>query len=165
VQQQPLRITVGERNSAATSVKQRLVFVGRENGKLLTLRQMLGEGLKPPVLVFVSSKERARQLHKDLMYDGFHVDSIHADQPHASRAAAVENFRLGKTWVLIATDLIGRGMDFVGVNTVVSYDFPYSTADYVHRWAAGWVGVTGTRVGPAWWRGVHLVFVWMTECA
>jgi hypothetical protein len=48
----------------------------------------------------------------------------------------VENFRLGKTWVLIATDLIGRGMDFVGVNTVINYDFPYSTADYVHRWGA-----------------------------
>lgn len=54
--QQPLRVTVGVRNSAATTVKQRLLFVGREAGKLLALRQLLREGLKPPVLVFVASK-------------------------------------------------------------------------------------------------------------
>lgn len=60
VLQQPLRVTVGERNTAVASVRQRLLFVGRENGKLLALRQLLGGGLKPPVLVFVSSKERAK---------------------------------------------------------------------------------------------------------
>ena len=56
VLQQPLRITVGARNTAASSVSQRLTFVGRENGKLMALRQLLTEGLKPPVLVFVASK-------------------------------------------------------------------------------------------------------------
>lgn len=72
------------------------------------------------------------------MYDGHHVDSISADQTPAARDAAVANFRQGRTWVLIATDLIGRGMDFVGVNTVVNYDFPNSTTDYIHR-----IGRTG----------------------
>lgn len=43
------------------------------------------------------------------MYEGIHVDSISGDQPNSARAAAVDNFRAGKTWVLIATDLIGRG--------------------------------------------------------
>lgn len=46
--------------------------------------------------------------------------------------------RLGRTWVLVATDLIGRGMDFAGVNTVISFDFPRSTTDYIHR-----IGRTG----------------------
>ena len=41
--------------------------------------------------------------------------------------------RVGRTWVLVATDLIGRGMDFLGVNTVINYDFPNSTTDYIHR--------------------------------
>ncbi len=52
----PLRVTVGARNTAVSSVDQRLLFVGRENGKLLALRQLLTEGLKPPVLVFVATK-------------------------------------------------------------------------------------------------------------
>ncbi|EFJ45762.1 hypothetical protein VOLCADRAFT_118300, partial [Volvox carteri f. nagariensis] len=139
VLQQPLRITVGLRNAAVSNVRQRLHFVGREAGKLLALRQLLADGgLVPPVLVFVGSKERAKALHRELMYDGVHVDSITAGQPQAARNAAVDNFRAGRTWVLIATDLIGRGMDFIGVNTVINYDFPRSTADYVHR-----IGRTG----------------------
>ena len=171
-------MTVGTRNSAASTVRQRLHFVGREAGKLLALRQLIREGLTPPVLVFVASKvcqhshnltphcavrgafdvmlmrpvglniarpcllpppqDRAKALHRELMYDGVHVDSIHAEQSHAARTAAVDNFRLGRTWLLVATDLIGRGMDFIGVKTVVNYDFPASTADYIHR-----VGRTG----------------------
>lgn len=62
--QDPIRITVGIKNSAVSNVKQRLLFVGREEGKLLALRQALAGGLAPPVLVFVASKERAQALHK-----------------------------------------------------------------------------------------------------
>ena len=114
----PLRVTVGERNTSAAVVRQRLQFVGREEGKLMALRQMLSGGVTPPVLVFVSTKERAKLLHRELMYDGVRADHISADQSQAARSAAVDNFRAGRTWVLVATDLIGRGMDFVGVNTV-----------------------------------------------
>lgn len=134
----PLRVTIGERNTAVSAVDQRLVFVGRESGKLLALRQLITEGLQPPVLVFVNTKERAKELHRELMYDGVHVDSLHAAQSQAARQIAVDNFRLGKTWVLVATDLVARGMDFAGVNTVVNFDFPCSTTDYIHR-----VGRTG----------------------
>lgn len=49
------------------------------------------------------------------------------------RENAVDNFRSGKTWVLIATDVIARGMDFKGVNCVINYDFPDSMAAYIHR--------------------------------
>jgi ATP-dependent RNA helicase DDX52/ROK1 len=138
VLQRPLRVTVGVRNSAAASVTQRLVFAGREAGKLMALRQLIKDGLTPPVLVFVATKDRAKALHRELLYDGVRVDSIHSEQSNATRTSAVDNFRAGKTWMLIATDLIGRGMDFVGVRTVVNYDFPNSTSDYIHR-----VGRTG----------------------
>ena len=50
--------------AAATTVKQRLLFVGREEGKLLALRQLISEGMRPPVLVFVATKERAKELHR-----------------------------------------------------------------------------------------------------
>ena len=49
---------------------------------------------------------------------------IHSDLSHAARVAAINKFRIGETWVLIATDLLGRGLDFLGLNTVVNYDFP-----------------------------------------
>lgn len=50
--------------AAAALVKQRLLFVGREEGKLLALRQLISEGMRPPVLVFVATKERAKELHR-----------------------------------------------------------------------------------------------------
>lgn len=50
--------------AAVATVKQRLLFVGREEGKLLALRQLIAEGLRPPVLVFVATKERAKELHR-----------------------------------------------------------------------------------------------------
>lgn len=109
----------------------------QEKGKLLELRQMLAKGLKPPVLVFVSTKERAKALCTELMYEKARVDAIHADQTHAARGAAVTNFRNGKTWVLITTDLLARGMDFLGVQAVVNYDFPGTKTDYIHRCGPG----------------------------
>ncbi|KFM27146.1 DEAD-box ATP-dependent RNA helicase 57 [Auxenochlorella protothecoides] len=139
----PLRITVGERGNASAAVTQALQFVGREAGKALALRQLLAGGVKPPILVFVASRERAKEVHRELRFDGVHVDCIHSDQSDAARGAAIASFRRGSTWVLIATDLLGRGMDFPGVNTVVNYDCPRSTTDYVHR-----VGRTG-RAGRA----------------
>lgn len=72
------------------------------------------------------------------MFDGVHADVIHSSQPQSMRNAAVDKFRSGATWLLIATDLVGRGMDFLGVHTVINYDFPQSTTDYIHR-----VGRTG----------------------
>ena len=66
VLQSPLRLTVGVRNTPNSSVAQRLMFVGREGGKLLGLRQLIAQGLTPPVLLFVSSKERAEAVHRQV---------------------------------------------------------------------------------------------------
>jgi ATP-dependent RNA helicase DDX52/ROK1 len=85
------------------------------------------------VLLFVDSKERAKELHRDLAYEDIKVDSIHADRSQEERDIAVEKFREGKTWVLIATDLMARGMDFKGVSCVINYDFPLSVSTYIHR--------------------------------
>ncbi len=129
----PLRVTIGERNAAASSVAQRLLFCGSEQGKVLAMRQLLRDGVRPPVIVFVQSKERARELRRELAFEGVPLGAIHADMTQAKRDAAVDAFRRGDVWVLIATDLLARGMDFIGVNTVVNYDFPLTPTQYVHR--------------------------------
>lgn len=143
VMQDPIRVVIGERNTPVETVEQKLLFVGSEEGKLLAMRQMFQKGLQPPVLVFVQSKERAKQLHKELAYDGVNVDVIHADRSQAKREAVVDSFRAGQTWVLIATDLMARGIDVKGVRCIVNYDFPQSTAAYIHR--VGRTGRAGRR--------------------
>jgi len=143
VLRQPVRVVVGEKNAAAEIIEQKLVFCGREDGKILALRQMVREGIKPPVLIFVQSKERAMQLFHELVFDGINVDVIHAERTPAQRDATVDKFRSGKVWVLIATELMARGMDFKGVSLVINFDFPQSTVSYIHR-----IGRTGRAGRP-----------------
>jgi len=138
VLREPLRLTIGTKNAATPSVKQRLIFVGNEHGKLLAFRQLIQEGLNIPVLVFVQSKDRAKQLFKELVYDNINVDAIHSERSKSQRDTIVSKFRTGQIWVLICTDLMARGMDFLGVNCVINYDFPQSTVNYIHR-----IGRTG----------------------
>ena len=85
----------------------------------------------------------APQLFRELVYDGLNVDVLHAERTQAQRDATVAKFRAGKVWVLIATELVARGMDFKGVSLVINYDFPQSTTSYIHR-----IGRTG-RAGRA----------------
>ncbi|XP_022767394.1 DEAD-box ATP-dependent RNA helicase 57 isoform X2 [Durio zibethinus] len=124
------------------------VIIGRnEEGKLLALRQSFAERLNPPVLIFVQSKERAKELYEELKFDNIRVSVIHADLSEAQRENVVDDFRAGKTWVLIATDVIARGMDFKAVNCVINYDFPDSAAAYIHRIGrSGRAGRTGEAI-------------------
>ncbi|KAG9295363.1 hypothetical protein G9A89_013392 [Geosiphon pyriformis] len=138
IMKDPIRIVVGVKNAATETIKQELVFVGQEEGKLIAIRQLIQGGLKPPVLIFVQSIERAKELFHELIYDGINVDVIHSERTRAQRDAVVVNFMQGKIWVLIATELMARGMDFKGVNLVVNYDFPQSVQSYIHR-----IGRTG----------------------
>jgi ATP-dependent RNA helicase DDX52/ROK1 len=88
VLRQPVKVVVGEKNAAADTVEQSLVVCGREDGKLVALRQMVREGLRPPVLIFMQSVERAMQLFHALVYGGLHVDVLHAERTAAQRTAA-----------------------------------------------------------------------------
>lgn len=138
-----VKVTVGIRNTATQTVEQELLFVGQEAGKLLAVRDIVQKGFQPPMLIFVQSKERAKELFHELIYDGINVDVIHSDRTQAQRDNVVKCFRTGKIWVLIATELMGRGIDFKGVNLVINYDFPTSSVAYIHR-----IGRTGRAGRP-----------------
>jgi ATP-dependent RNA helicase DDX52/ROK1 len=135
----PVEVNIGVVNAGATSIDQRLVFVGREDGKLLAIRQLIQRGeLKPPVLLFLQNKERAKELFRELVYEGINIDVIHGDRSQQQREDVIRKFRLGETWVLICTDLMARGIDFKGVKMVINYDLPQSGVAYIHR-----IGRTG----------------------
>ncbi|KAK6475571.1 putative ATP-dependent RNA helicase DDX52 [Huso huso] len=131
-------ISIGQRNSAVETVEQQLLFVGTENGKLVAMRDLVKKGFLPPVLVFVQSIQRAKELFHELVYEGINVEVIHAERTQQQRDNVVTSFRAGKIWVLICTALLARGIDFKGVNLVINYDFPTSSVEYIHR-----IGRTG----------------------
>ncbi|CAI5717717.1 unnamed protein product [Hyaloperonospora brassicae] len=134
----PVKVAVGTRNTGASTIDQKLVFVGKEEGKLVAIKQLLHDGLQLPALLFVQNKERANELYHELLYDGVNIGAVHADRTKEQRDDVISRFRTGDVWVLICTDLMSRGMDFKAVNMVINYDFPQSAVSYIHR-----IGRTG----------------------
>nr|CAG4651847.1 EOG090X06T3 [Triops cancriformis] len=126
---------LSERFKISPQIMKNLQEMGYETPSPIQMQAipLMIQGLEPPVLVFVQSKERAKELFNELIYDGINVDVIHAERPQIERENVVRSFRLGKIWVLICTELMGRGIDFKGVNLVVNYDFPPSAISYIHR--------------------------------
>lgn len=122
------------RDAATETIDQILQFVGEEDHKLASLRSLIKTGcFTPPVLIFVQSILRAKELANELLFDGINADCIHADRTVEERDAAVTGFAEGKIWCLISTDVMGRGVDFKGVKLVINYDFPQSGGSYIHR--------------------------------
>jgi ATP-dependent RNA helicase DDX52/ROK1 len=158
-----VRLVVGLKDSAVPNVQHRLIYAASEQGKLMGLRQLLhpttttaesGPPLLPPFLVFTQTIERAVALHSELLYDippeagGIsRIAVLHSDLSDTARDSVMTKFRKGEIWVLITTDLLSRGVDFRGVNGVVNYDIPTSSAAYVHR--VGRTGRAGREGGVA----------------
>lgn len=139
-----VRVVVGLKDSAVTTVDQSLLYAGSEAGKLLALRNLIAEGGLPyPSLVFVQSIERADELAKELVLDGVRAEAVHSSRGKSKRDAAIAAFRAGTVWVLVVTEVLARGMDFRGVKVVVNYDFPQTVQSYIHR-----IGRTGRAGRP-----------------
>lgn len=103
-------------------------------------------------LVFCRTKHRVDDVSAMLKNAQVKVDVMHADRPQQARARALERFREGKVQVLVATDVMSRGIDVAGVDAVVNFDVPMDPEDYVHRIGrTGRAGATGhayTFVAP-----------------
>ncbi|EPY28250.1 ATP-dependent RNA helicase DDX52/ROK1 [Strigomonas culicis] len=139
----PVRIIVRGRQRVNESVKQRLLFCGSEQGKIVAMRNLVREGIKPPVLVFVQSIERSKELYDEIRAQGLHMAVMNAKMSIEEREETVTQFRLGRIWVLVTTELLSRGIDFKNVGTVINFDFPITVDSYIHR-----VGRTG-RAGKS----------------
>lgn len=157
-----VRLVVGLKDTAVPNIIHKLTYTASEQGKLLALRQLLhpttaddsGPPLRPPFIVFTQTIDRATALHEELKYDipleaggSTRIAALHSGLPESARASIMRKFRAGEIWVLITTDVLARGVDFAGVNGVVNYDVPGSSAAYVHR--AGRTGRAGRQGGIA----------------
>lgn len=158
-----VRLVVGLKDSAIPNVAHRLVYTASEQGKLLTLRQLLhpsgapaadGPSLQPPFLVFTQTIPRAIALRSELLYDipleaggSSRTAVLHSNLSDTARSNIMARFRKGEIWILITTDLLSRGVDFRGLNGVVNYDIPSTGASYVHR--VGRTGRQGRQGGVA----------------
>jgi ATP-dependent RNA helicase RhlE len=133
----PAEVQVAARNAAAELVTHVLHPVAREKKRELLAYLIQTRGLRQ-VLVFTGTRIGANRLAHQLRRDHIHADAIHGDKSQAEREAALEDFKAGKTSVLVATDVASRGLDIEGLPQVINFDVPHSPEDYVHR-----IGRTG----------------------
>ena len=132
----PARIQV-EKTTAPEAIDQTL-FPVPEHLKQQVLQQLLLEEKMESVLIFARTKHRAEKVVKNLQRANIRAVVIHGDRSQSQRIAALEDFRRGKSRILVATDIAARGIDVQGISHVVNYDAPMQPEDYVHR-----IGRTG----------------------
>jgi ATP-dependent RNA helicase RhlE len=142
----PAEVQVGARNAAVDLVTHVLHPVAREKKRELLAYLIQTRGLRQ-VLVFTGTRIGANRLAHALRRDHIHADAIHGDKSQAEREAALQDFKAGKTTVLVATDVASRGLDIEGLPQVINFDVPHSPEDYVHRIGrTGRAGLTGEAI-------------------
>ncbi len=114
------------------------------------LAALLKERGAKRVIVFARTRHRADAACRKLKRAGYHAEAIHSDRSQNQRKRALDNFAAGTTDILVATDVLARGIDVDEVSYVVNYDVPVQAEDYVHR-----IGRTG-RAGA---EGFAVTFV------
>ncbi len=108
-------------------------FVVYEPQKLPLIKKILKETAYKNALVFCSRKQTVKQLTKELKQGGFNIEEIHSDLEQSKRESVLGAFASGRIPLLVATDILSRGIDIDTIDLVINYDVPGDGEDYVHR--------------------------------
>ncbi len=104
-----------------------------DNQKIpLTIHTLDSKNIKS-VLIFCSTKSATKQLSRELKHSGIKVAEIHSDLDQKTREEVMLDFRNHKTTVLVATDIVSRGIDVEDIDLIINYDVPNDGEDYIHR--------------------------------
>ncbi|MGY3945535.1 DEAD/DEAH box helicase [Aeromonas tecta] len=128
----PTRIEANPLNSLVEDIEERLYLVNK-SGKVPALIALLKEQNWSQVLVFISARDDADGVARKLAKAGITVAALHGDKDQAARELALADFKAGKTRVLVATDLMARGIHVEALPVVINLDLPTSAPVYVHR--------------------------------
>ena len=109
------------------------VFICHEYQKENLLRHLFEQGYSRRVIVFSSSKQKVRELSQVLRRSKWKAAEMHSDLDQAAREEVMHSFRAGRIDILVATDIIARGIDIDDIEMVVNFDVPHEAEDYVHR--------------------------------
>jgi ATP-dependent RNA helicase DeaD len=149
----PVTLNFSQHDIAVETIDQYYYTVDHKR-KFELLKRLLRREQPQQAIVFCRTKRRTEWLHLDLKKEFSHVGCMHGDMAQSQRNQMMANFRAGKIKILVATDVVGRGIDVTGISHIINYDMPQDCDDYVHR-----VGRTG-RMGR---EGVAYTFVTLDE--
>ena len=144
----PAIVTIGKQGEAVDTVEQRAEFVPGEDKRKKRLQEILNSGeFQPPMIVFVNIKRNCDAVARDIKHMGFSSVTLHGSKTQEQREAALQSLRDGRTQVLVATDLAGRGIDVPDVSLVVNFNMANNIEAYTHRIGrTGRAGKTGVAI-------------------
>ncbi len=110
------------------------VIMAHEEQKVAVVQHVLGDKDDfNSIIIFCSTKKKVERLARKLMQKGYSCQGISSDYEQEAREEALRDFRSGKTRIMVATDVMSRGIDIKGIDLVMNYDVPGDAEDYVHR--------------------------------
>jgi ATP-dependent RNA helicase RhlE len=133
----PISIEIDPNNMATKKVKQIVHYINEEQ-KAPLLSFLIGSRNWKQVLVFVNTKYQANRLVEQLNLDGLKSLAIHGDKSQGARNKALQLFKEEQIRVLVATDVVARGIDIINLPHVINFELPIKNEDYIHR-----IGRTG----------------------
>ena len=148
----PVRVDVSPTQVTVKQVDQRVVMV--DNGdKQRMLEHLLRDDEVSRAIVFTRTKHGANKVARKLENAGIGAEAIHGNKSQNARQRALQNFKNGDAWVLVATDIAARGIDIDAVSHVFNYELPHEPESYVHRIGrtarAGATGAAWSLVDPS----------------
>ena len=108
-------------------------YVCYENQKLGIIRSLFADEVPERVIIFASSKIKVKEVTKALKQMKLNVGEMHSDLEQAQREAVMHEFKAGRVNILVATDIVARGIDIDDIRLVINFDVPHDCEDYVHR--------------------------------
>lgn len=150
----PATILVKNEELTLDGIKQFYIAIDKEEWKFDTLVELYNNLEIQQCIIYCNKKERVDTLTQKMKEKNFTISSMHSDITQDQRDLIMKEFRTGSSRVLIATDLLARGIDIQQVNLVINYDLPQSREKYIHR-----IGRSG-RFGR---KGVAINFVIPTD--
>ena len=108
-------------------------YVCYENQKLGIVSSLFAENVPEKVIIFVSSKMKVKEIARSLRMRKLNVSEMHSDLEQVQREEVMREFKAGHINILVATDIVARGIDVDDIRLVINYDVPHDSEDYVHR--------------------------------
>lgn len=133
----PKHVKIASKVSTASTIRQRYCQIAPHH-KLEALTRIMEVEVFDGMIIFVRTKTATVELADKLSARGYDVEPLNGDIPQAARERTVEKLKQGNIDILVATDVVARGLDVERVSHVINYDIPYDSESYVHR-----IGRTG----------------------
>lgn len=108
-------------------------YICYENQKLGIIRTLFTDEVPERVIIFASSKIKVKEVAKSLKIMKLNIGEMHSDLDQSQREHIMREFKAGRINILVATDIVSRGIDIDDIRLVVNYDVPHDSEDYVHR--------------------------------